>query len=471
MTSWSPAAPLITSTPQSDAPEAASAIQGGTPRAVRLSLPGGPPVDAFALAGESGILLAASDRVLVGLGRSLTLDLPRGLANDADVDAAMSRLSALPCDDVLGGSSAGHAVLAFGALPFLRTSPASLVVPELTYCREGDGREWVTLVSPDGTGLPDPSDPAAGAALRTRILALTDQRVTAPPAVQRPVTEAKSSDADFVQSVAAAVDAIRRGALVKVVLARAVEVFLAQDIDVPDLIARWAELEPSCTIFALPTDAGRFVGASPELLVERSGAHVRSRPLAGTIGRIHDGDGGLPSALLESAKDGEEHRLVVDAIRAELAPLCTELQVPERPELVHLHTITHLGTTIDGTLRSDSDGTASTALHLVARLHPTPAVCGVPRLAATDLISRLEPEPRGAYAGPVGYVDASGDGRWMVGIRALTVTGRSATMTAGVGIVAESDPSTELSETSLKFRAVFEALAPGSVFEPGQPAA
>jgi isochorismate synthase EntC len=155
---------------------------------------------------------------------------------------------------------------------------------------------------------------------------------------------------------------------------------------------------------------------------------------------------------------------VVDAIREALAPCCEELTIPDRPELVHLHNLTHLGTVIDGRLRTDSLQPIPSALHLVALLHPTPAVGGVPRSVALDLIARLEDGPRGFYAGPVGYLDGSGDGRFVVGIRAMTVAGRTATLTAGVGVVSGSHPETERDEAELKFMAVFDALAPGTPF-------
>jgi isochorismate synthase len=279
--------------------------------------------------------------------------------------------------------------------------------------------------------------------------------------------EPRSSDDDFLRSVAGAVGAIERRDLAKVVLARSVDIHFDHDVDVAALLGRWAAIEPSCIVFSVPTPAGQFVGASPELLVERDGTHFRSMPLAGTTDRFHGAGSGLPPALLDSAKDGEEHRLVVESIRDVLAPVSAVLHVPDRPELVHLHTITHLGSTIDGTLRPSLDGRVPSALHLAALLHPTPAVAGVPRQAALGLIDELEPTPRGNYAGPVGYVDGAGDGRWMVGIRAMTVDGPTVQMTAGVGIVAGSRPETELQETRLKFRAVFDALAPGVPFDTG----
>jgi menaquinone-specific isochorismate synthase len=435
--------------------------------AVRVVLPAGAPLDPYALAGDSGILVVDGGRVLVGLGAAATFELPDGVADPDAVDAVVDALAAVPCDDRVGAGSTGpgHPVVAFGALPFDRHAPGALVVPELLYCRERDGTEWVTLVVADGDTGPGPADPAA--ALRDRLA----ERAAAPEGgAAGPVglrIEPRTSDDHFLRSVATAVDAISHHDLVKVVLARSVDVHLDHEVDLVALLRRWAAIEPSCVVFSVPTPDGQFVGASPELLVERHGTRFRSRPLAGTTDRVHGTGSGLPPELLDSAKDGEEHRLVVDAIREVLAPISADLDVPDRPELVHLHSITHLGTTVDGTLRPSSDGRVPSALHLVALLHPTPAVAGVPRRTATELIEELEPTPRGTYAGPVGYVDGAGDGRWMVGIRAMTVAGRSVRMTAGVGIVAGSRPETELVETRLKFRAVFDALAPGVPFDTG----
>jgi len=317
------------------------------------------------------------------------------------------------------------------------------------------------VVDATGTGVADPDDPAAPSTLRRQLADRAAARGTVAGTPGRPVVTPRTTGDAFERSVAAVVEAIGRGEVAKVVLARAVDVRLDAEVDVPDLLRRWAVLEPACTVFSVPTPGGQFVGASPELLVERTGDRVRSRPLAGTAGRSPGPDGRDPEPLLDSAKDAEEHRLVVQAIGEALAPVTTVLDVPDRPELVHLHAITHLGTTVEGTLRGAPDGGPPSVLHLLARLHPTPAVGGVPRDVAAALIGRLEPVARGTYAGPVGWVDGSGDGRWMVGIRAATVDGASVRMSAGVGVVAGSDPRAELLETDLKLRSVFEALAPG----------
>lgn len=423
----------------------------------RFLLPAGGAIDPFALAGDDRILLAAAGRIMVGLGTAVTINLPDGLADPTGVDRALADLAALECDDrLLEGMSALRAVLAFGALPFDRSAPAVLVVPATLYCREADGTEWATVV--DG---PEESP----SQVRERLIAIAGSHPPGDPVPVRTRVVPRSDDAAFEGAVSVAMGAIGRGELTKVVLARRIDVTLDRVPDLAALLRRWRSLEPSGTLFSMPSPEGQFIGASPELLVERTGQHVRSRPLAGTTDRFPDASSPLPSELLESAKDTEEHRLVVDAISNALTPWCNDLTVPDRPELVHLHNLTHLGTTIDGTLLDESVRATPSALHLAALLHPTPAVGGVPRAAALDLIARLEEGPRGLYAGPVGYLDGTGDGRFVVGIRAMTVAGRTATLTAGVGVVTGSDPTTERDEADLKFMAVFDALAPGVPFD------
>ncbi len=439
--------------------------------AARFALDPGPSIDPFALAGTTGILFHAEGRVLVGLGTALDIELPDGLDGDGDGDVRLATrvLTSLPCDDHFGsGSSPSSGVIGFGSFPFDRSAPTALVVPKVVYCREADGREWVTAVAATGAALP--SSPVG---LRSWLVGgaptggLDGPSSPTPAAVQpvsgsaRPRVEPRSTDASFLGMVAEGLAAIDRGDVVKVVLSRQVDVLVDAPVDVPALLRRWHGLEPGCTVFSIPTPDGQFVGASPELLVERSGSRIRSRPLAGTAERFIGAEGSvLPGELLESTKDATEHGLVVDAIDTALRPLCSDLQAPSGPDLVRLRSIVHLGTSLSGTLARRADGGLPDVLELVKVLHPTPAVGGVPAPAARALIRRLEPESRGHYAGPVGYVDAAGDGRWMVGIRAMTVDGRTARMAAGVGIVTGSTPATELAETGLKLTAVLDALDP-----------
>jgi len=414
--------------------------------AVRRRLPPGPPVDPYRLAGTEGIVFDTGSRVLVGIGRALTIDLRHGLDDPTDLQLARAVLAAIECDDRSGLDGAG--VRAFAALPFDREAPTSLVVPDLTYGREDDGSEWVTVL-----GSWSGADP------RNDLLARQGRHTSVPRSGsgRSPRVVPRTPDARFLAMVTTAVAAIQRGELAKVVLSRQVDLDLGAPIDLPELLARWRQLEPSCTVFSMPVTDGRFVGASPELLVERVGDRVRCRPLAGTAPQGSPSD---DATFRGSRKDAGEHRLVVDAIGAALDPLCTSLEVPSEPDLVHLHSVVHLGTSIEGVLRPAPDGSVPSALELVGVLHPTPAVGGVPRSTALAAIAQLEPDPRGAFTGPVGWLDAAGDGSWVLGIRALTLRGDTARLAAGVGIVDGSVPEDELAETDLKLAAVLGAVVP-----------
>jgi isochorismate synthase len=200
-----------------------------------------------------------------------------------------------------------------------------------------------------------------------------------------------------------------------------------------------------------------LVGASPELLVARSGDRVVCQPFAGSAPRAADPevDAANGAALAASAKDRHEHRLVIDTMRAALEPLCDDLTIAAEPQLSRTAAVWHLCTPISGRLRD----TSRTAIDLALALHPTPAVGGVPTGAATELINELEGD-RGFYAGAVGWCDARGDGHWVVSIRCaqLSADRRTAVARAGGGIVAESDPDDEVDETTTKFATILNAL-------------
>ncbi|MGI9023161.1 MAG: isochorismate synthase, partial [Acidimicrobiales bacterium] len=213
--------------------------------------------------------------------------------------------------------------------------------------------------------------------------------------------------------------------------------------------------DPSSFTYAV----GDFVGASPELLVRRRGNRVMSRPMAGTAtrGATEADDNLLVAALASSAKEAEEHALVVQAVREALEPLCRELVGGAQPDAVRLATVTHLATTVAGHLVEP----APSALALAGLLHPTPSVAGLPRADALAAIADLETFDRGNYAGPVGWVDARGDGDWAVALRCAQVDGRRARLTAGAGIMADSDPDAEWAETEAKLEPMLRALAAG----------
>jgi isochorismate synthase len=268
----------------------------------------------------------------------------------------------------------------------------------------------------------------------------------------------------YRESVAAALARIRArtstARLEKVVLARSLVVEMAEAIDVDHLVERLSA-DPSAMTYATPLrarDGGErvLVGATPELLVDKRGARVRSHPLAGSARRSPDAsqDRAAADSLRRSEKDAREHALVAEWIGDTLAPFCATLRVPKTPTLTATQTMWHLASDIEGTLRDPS----MSSLRLAQLLHPTPAVCGTPRELARETIAALEPFDRGCYAGAVGWCDDTGDGRWLVAIRCAEIAGTTARLFAGAGIVDGSDPQGELLETAAKFGALLRAL-------------
>jgi menaquinone-specific isochorismate synthase len=260
------------------------------------------------------------------------------------------------------------------------------------------------------------------------------------------------SHPDWQRTIAEAVAEIEAGRLDKVVVAREVLVEANRPIVVPDVLERLRALYPACVVFSVDG----FLGASPELLIQRRGATVRSHPLAGTFPRSGDphADDLLARQLVASVKDQREHRVVIDEIDRVLRPLCATLDVPSEPTIMQLRNVLHLGTEIGGTLSAP----APTALELTAALHPTPAVAGTPTDQALAWLDANEGLGRGRYAGPVGWVDGNGDGLFSVGIRSAEVSGERARLFAGVGIVEGSEPARELVETQLKLQALLAAI-------------
>ncbi|MHB8506775.1 MAG: isochorismate synthase, partial [Acidimicrobiales bacterium] len=254
--------------------------------------------------------------------------------------------------------------------------------------------------------------------------------------------------------IRATVGRIRAGELSKVVLARRVDVTANRDLPTSEIVGRLRALYPSCMVFRM----GGFLGASPELLVRRRGEAVASHPLAGTVARSGDAtaDRGLVDGLRASVKERAEHAFVVDDLRSHLGPFCAELSIPDEPSVLELRNVSHLATRLNGRLRPDRR--RPTALELVAAVHPTPAVGGTPTEAACAYLAEVEGFDRGPYAGAVGWVDAAGDGDWAVGIRCATVEGPRASLYAGVGVVADSDPAAELAESQLKLQALLAAV-------------
>lgn len=255
----------------------------------------------------------------------------------------------------------------------------------------------------------------------------------------------------------------------KVVLSRSLTAVSRQPVD-PALLVKVLGHDPSVTVFSTPLPAASssaprlLVGATPELLVSKSGATVLSHPLAGSARRSGDpaADRESAMALETSEKNRREHLAVVESILDILAPYCSDLKSPEGTTLRPTETMWHLGTRIVGTLK-DRD---TPVVELAGALHPTPAVCGLPRERAASIIADLEDYDRDFYAGAVGWTDGAGDGEWYVSIRCAEVAGTRIRLYAGAGIVAGSSPFEETEETSAKFIAMLSALG---IDEKGRP--
>ena len=262
----------------------------------------------------------------------------------------------------------------------------------------------------------------------------------------------------FMQAVSSGAAAVREGVLEKVVTARAVE--WRPDVlpRVADTLRRLERHHAECMVFAVTRGGRTFLGASPERLVKVEGRIVRVTSLAGSTARGGDaaGDADAATALLDSAKDREEHDIVVRALTAGLAELCDAVSAPAVPALLTLRDVHHLYTPITAHRHDDVE-----ILQLVERLHPSPAVGGAPRQDALAFIREHERWDRGWYASPVGWLDAGGDGEFAVALRSALVdeAGGSATLFAGCGIVGESVPEDEFMESELKLRAMRNALA------------
>jgi menaquinone-specific isochorismate synthase len=386
----------------------------------------GPDGFAWLREGAGLVTSGVAARVAVGTG-------PGRIGRAADEVAAL--LEGIDTDDPLGLPGTGP--LAVGALPFSDAVAGQLVIPALVVASDGAGRAWVTETGPPGgLGLP-----------------------SAIPSVHRPAGGSRALEvqehpdrSSWTLAVGRALSAIRAGRLRKVVLAREVTVEADAPLDRRRVLEVLRRTHPSCFAYAV----GGFVGASPELLVRRVGDEVSSQPMAGSAprGLSPTEDDRLAERLAHSAKDAEEHRLLVEAVLEAMAPVCAGPLTAGPAEVVRLATVSHLATRVTGRLRPP----APTALALAGRLHPTPAVGGLPLPAALAAIAELESFDRGLYAGPVGWVDARGAGEWAVALRGAELDGRRARLWAGAGIVAGSDPAAEWAETEAKLEPVLAAL-------------
>jgi len=386
-------------------------------------------VDLLDVAGTGGMVFERSADGLAARGEALRIEIPALTpAHLADVQA---RLAELPVDDELGRPGTGP--VAFAALPFDPAMAAAFVVPEVVVGRAADGTRWLTTI-----GEHDQADLLAASA---------DE-----PRAARFEVEGVQDAGAWMETVADATKRIAAGDFEKVVLAREVRVVADAPLPRLALLRRLRRAFPGCFTFAVDG----MVGASPELLVSRSGDTVRAHPMAGTAPRGGDPttDARLAASLLSSGKDRAEHQITIDMVWETLLPFCSYVDSEPEPSIVAVANVQHLASLVEGRLSHPP----ASVLELVAALHPTPAVAGWPLAPALEFIAAHEGIDRDRYAGAVGWVDAAGNGTWAVGIRSALVDGATARLFAGVGVVSDSDPVAELAETEAKFQAVLSAI-------------
>jgi isochorismate synthase len=317
-----------------------------------------------------------------------------------------------------------------------------------TWVRPADDRDAIIVgLSSELSALPRTTSTRPG------------QAQVSAPSVGRNAWVSLESEDSWAARVGAACELISRGALSKIVLARAIRMKAPRGstIDVARTLTQLAEQHVASTCFVIGNDDGSFfLGATPETLAAVRDGWLETHALAGTAprGTTHREDEALAQALIASAKNREEHDVVAQALRERLAARCTALEARDHePRLVKLTRVQHLETTLRGKLVNETH-----LLTLVDELHPTPAVGGFPTVQAMHYLAESEPLDRGWYSGALGFVDARGEGTLVVGIRSLMVRGDTAWAFAGGGIVAASNARDEWRETELKFAGITDAL-------------
>jgi len=330
----------------------------------------------------------------------------------------------------------GTGPILFSSFSFDPNEPSVLIIPEIVLGHK-NGKSWITWIG--NKSQPD-------------ITQISNSAISSEISWQK----GSISEEKWREQVSAAITAIKSNQLEKVVLARDLNATSNTTIDIRNLMQRLEIEYPSTWLFLVDG----LIGATPELLVRLSKSLVTSRVLAGTIRKSgnEDRDLALAASLAKSSKDLEEHEYAVKSVADALAPFCSSTNVPESPFVLHLSNVMHLATDVTGVL-NDSAKQAD-IFTLVEKLHPSAAVCGTPTEVAKKLIASLEEMNRGRYSGPVGWIDAHGDGEIAIALRCgqLSADHKSIRIFAGCGIVAGSDPANEYAESQAKLMPMRTAL-------------
>jgi menaquinone-specific isochorismate synthase len=342
------------------------------------------------------------------------------------------QLETFSVSNAVHGSGTGPVL--FTSFSFDRNEESIAVIPRVIIGKKGDN-SWITWI---GEG----SQPLLPAAAPT----YTQQNFE--------WQQGTLTEQQWETRVAQAIARIDKGEIDKVVLARDLIASTDSAIDARPILNKLSENYPATWVFSV----GGLIGATPELLLRLSRGMVTSRVLAGTIPKTGDDarDLALAASLARSSKDLEEHEYAVRSVAEALEPFCSSTNVPEAPFVLHLANVMHLATDVTGALLESQHHVDAFAL--LKSLHPSAAVCGTPRNIAFDVIDEIEGMNRGRYAGPVGWIDARGDGELGIALRSGQITENQIRIFAGCGVVAGSDPAVELAESNAKFSAMKSAL-------------
>lgn len=367
----------------------------------------------------------------------------------------------------------GTGPVAFGSFAFSKKSAheSRLIVPEIVVGVR-DGQYWVTQLTFDDGELTEAGAVAAldrwlsGGSTHGDVASGPDAAVVRPlPAAPGATLHTGSlSEEDWMAAVAAGVDEIRTGALEKLVLARDIVAKVPSGVNAAKVLRELAVRYRECWTYGVDG----LVGATPEMLIQVEGRTAQARVLAGTLDRRDaHGEDGIPMDYAErvlagSEKQRHEHEIAIQSLTSQLAPFSEAMNAHDEPFILELPNVWHLASDVKAEL-AEVEGHVPTCLALINALHPTAAVCGTPTQVAGALIRKLEHLDRGPYAGPVGWLDAAGNGEWGIALRGAVIEDpHTVRLYAGCGIVDGSQPEAELAETWAKFRPMLESLGFGN---------
>ena len=382
---------------------------------------------------------SSSQTNLIGIGTARRIQLPQ-------LNSQTQRENPLSSIQVTNHTQRellpGEGVCGLVAFPFRPDVPGELIIPKILIRKQTSGNHLITLTSDENLELEKALEE-----LENFPKEANSEKQNALH-ISYPIDEEMWRD----NKVKTVKNLINSGDVEKVVLAREIIINAATKISSANVLTKLKEQNSTAMLFHIDG----FVGASPELLISRLGDTVKANPLAGTAKRYSNpiDDELSKEELLESIKDAYEHRITIEWFLNELMQFCSYIDADPEPKITTLQHVHHLETEVQGKLSQPAAG----ALDLVAALHPTPAVAGDPQDKALRIIETIEGFDRGKYAGPVGWVDINGNGEFAVGIRSAQIREQEARLYAGVGLVADSDPESELAETKQKLKTMISAF-------------